>query len=228
MITKSGNIFFILFQIYYPQCDTCPPNFNLSVYCTADSVSGSITFASMRKLKTSEMGRLSPEAFREAPKQDVVVVLDNVRSMHNVGSVFRTGDAFRIAGIHLCGITAVPPHREIRKTAIGAENTVDWKYFKETSDAVFSLKAEGYRVYGIEQTDNSVSLQDIKFPGGKIAFVFGNEIDGVKSEVLEICDACIEIPQIGTKHSLNISVSCGIVLWEYSRLRLPDLPASHP
>lgn len=177
----------------------------------------------MRKLKTSELGRLSTEEFKAASKFPVMVVLDNVRSMHNVGSVFRSSDAFRCSGIYLCGITACPPHREIRKTAIGAETSVDWRYFEDTREAVLNLREKGYKIFGIEQTENSVQLQDMDFKGGKVAFVFGNEIDGVLADVLEICDACIEIPQLGTKHSLNISVACGIVLWEYARLRVQQL-----
>lgn len=177
----------------------------------------------MKKLRTSELNRLSTEQYKKSDKMPVVVVLDNVRSMHNVGAVFRTSDAFRISKLYLCGITACPPHREIRKTAIGAETSIDWEYYESATLAVTKLKAEGYRIYGVEQTRHSVELQDISFESGKIAFVFGNEIDGVSEEVLEICDECIEIPQLGTKHSINISVACGVVLWEYVRLRFPQL-----
>lgn len=143
--------------------------------------------------------------------------------MHNVGSVFRSSDAFRVQKILLCGITAKPPHRDIAKTAIGAEKSVSWNYYHETIDAVKELIADGYTIFAVEQTHNSIHLQDINFPSGKIAFVFGNEIDGVLEEVLELCNSCIEIPQAGTKHSLNISVACGIVLWEYARLQLSRL-----
>lgn len=181
----------------------------------------------MKKLKLNELNRLSTEAFIESEKLPYVVVLDNIRSMHNVGSVFRTSDAFRATELFLCGITASPPHRDITKTAIGAEKSVKWSYCKETVDVLKKLKAENFTVIAIEQTSVSQPLQDISWPGGKVAFVFGNEIDGVKEEVLELCDLCIEIPQIGTKHSLNISVACGIVLWEFVRLRLPALGSLH-
>ncbi|MBS3913687.1 MAG: RNA methyltransferase [Bacteroidetes bacterium] len=174
----------------------------------------------MRKLKLKELGRLSTEEFKSVEKLPYVVVLDQVRSMHNVGSVFRTADAFRAEKIILCGITGQPPHREITKTAIGAEKSVSWEYAAKTTDALRHLKALGYHIYAVEQTDRSQSLQDIIFSGGKVAFVFGNEIDGIEQEVLEICDSCIEIPQAGTKHSLNISVACGVVLWQYASSRL--------
>lgn len=174
----------------------------------------------MKKLRLSELNRLSTEDFIQSEKLPVVVVLDNVRSMHNVGSVFRSSDAFRVQKIMLCGITATPPHRDITKTAIGAEKSVAWRYYEKSKAAVEELIADGYTIFAVEQTRNSVHLQDINFPSGKIAFVFGNEIDGVLEEVLEICNTCIEIPQAGTKHSLNISVACGIVLWEYARLQL--------
>jgi 23S rRNA (guanosine2251-2'-O)-methyltransferase len=177
----------------------------------------------VRKLKTAELGRLTAEEFGQAAKLPYVVVLDNVRSMHNVGSVFRTSDAFRAEKIFLCGITGIPPHREIRKTAIGAERVVAWEYAASTVDCVRHLKENGYTILGIEQTDRSVQLQDIKTDSGKVAFVFGNEIDGISAEVIEICDACVEIPQAGTKHSLNIAVACGIVLWQYAQSRLLHL-----
>ena len=179
-----------------------------------------VLFCCVKKLKLSELNRLSTEAFHEAEKLPYVVVLDNVRSMHNVGSVFRTSDAFRSQHIHLCGITACPPHRDITKTAIGAEKAVAWTYSPKTVVVLQLLKAQGYMIFAVEQTRESQSLQDINWPGGKLAFVFGNEIDGVSEEVLEICDVCIEIPQAGTKHSLNISVACGIVLWQYAQSRL--------
>lgn len=179
-----------------------------------------VLFCCVKKLKLSELNRLSTEAFHEAEKLPYVVVLDNVRSMHNVGSVFRTSDAFRSQHIHLCGITACPPHRDITKTAIGAEKAVAWTYSPKTVDVLQLLKAQGYMIFAVEQTRESQSLQDINWLGGKLAFVFGNEIDGVSEEVLEICDVCIEIPQAGTKHSLNISVACGIVLWQYAQSRL--------
>jgi len=169
----------------------------------------------MRKLKLSELNRISVEDFKHAPKTPVVIVLDNIRSMHNIGSVFRTADAFRIEAIYLCGITSTPPNKEIHKTALGATDSVDWKYFEKTEDAVGLLKSENYTVYAIEQAEGSVSLDNLTIPvTGKIAIVFGNEINGVGEEVIKCADGCIEIPQYGTKHSLNISVSAGIVVWE--------------
>lgn len=169
----------------------------------------------MRKLKNEELGRLTNEEFRSAEKLPVVIVLDNVRSMHNVGSAFRTGDAFAVDRIALCGITAQPPHREIHKTALGATDTVDWTHHGSTLEAIGQLKAEGYRVFAIEQADESTSLEEFELPEGqKIALVFGNEVFGVEEEVVQQADGCIEIPQFGTKHSLNISVSIGVVLWD--------------
>lgn len=174
----------------------------------------------MRKLKLDELGRVSAEEFKSTEKNPVVVVLDNIRSMNNVGSAFRTCDAFAAEQLFLCGVTAQPPHREINKTAIGAQDTVDWKYFEKTEDAVSELKNQGYKIYGVEQTDKSVMLNQMTYPENeKVAFVFGNEVFGVSDEVLPLLDACIEIPQYGTKHSLNISVTVGILLWDYvSRL----------
>lgn len=171
----------------------------------------------MRKLKLAELGRLSTDEFKASKKLPCAIVLDNVRSMHNVGSVFRTSDAFRMEKIYLCGITGTPPHREISKTAIGADKSVDWEYFEQTKAAVQKLLAENYTVYAIEQVVDSVSLKSVNWPQGKVAFVFGNEIDGISQEVLEICNQCIEIPQLGTKHSLNVSVSAGIILWDYTK-----------
>jgi 23S rRNA (guanosine2251-2'-O)-methyltransferase len=161
------------------------------------------------------LNRKSVDEFHKSDKQPIVVVLDNIRSMHNVGSVFRTADAFLLQGIYLCGYTPQPPHREINKTALGATETVAWKYFPTTTGAVQLLKEEGYRVFAVEQAENSVLLQNINIPGAeKIAVVFGNEVDGVGDDVLLLCERCIEIPQSGMKHSLNISVAAGIVLWE--------------
>jgi tRNA G18 (ribose-2'-O)-methylase SpoU len=162
-----------------------------------------------------ELGRKSVEAFKQADKNPVMVVLDNIRSMHNVGSVFRTADAFLIEGICLCGYTPQPPHRDIQKTALGATETVDWMHFEETVAAVEQLKTKGYQVFAIEQAEGSISLE--KFQSNhyeKIALVFGNEVEGVDAEVLKACHGCIEIPQLGMKHSLNISVAAGIVLWK--------------
>lgn len=168
-----------------------------------------------RKLQNEELNRLSTEEFRQAKKLPVVIVLDNVRSLNNVGSVFRTSDAFRIEKIYLCGITATPPNREIHKTALGAEETVRWEYQPDTLPVIQCLQEEGYKVYAIEQTENSLSLENVRLsPEEKTALVFGNEIRGVQQEVVDISQGCIEIPQFGTKHSFNISVSVGIVLWQ--------------
>jgi 23S rRNA (guanosine2251-2'-O)-methyltransferase len=166
-----------------------------------------------------ELNRKSVNEFRQAEKTPVVVVLDNIRSMHNVGSVFRTADAFLIRAIYLCGYTPQPPHRDIHKTALGATETVEWRYFGATVDAVKALKGDGYTVYAVEQTENSVPLQ--AFGGGveRLAVVFGNEVTGVGEEALAQCDGGVEIPQWGMKHSLNISIAVGIVLWELVRGR---------
>ncbi len=170
----------------------------------------------MRKLSMDELGRKTVAEFKEAKKNPVVVVLDNIRSMHNVGSVFRTADAFLIEAICLCGYTPQPPHRDIHKTALGATESVDWLYLPTALEAVQQLKENGYKVYGIEQAEGSISLENFsKQPGDKIAVVFGNEVEGVNEQVLKYCDGCIEIPQSGMKHSLNISVAAGIVLWEF-------------
>ena len=175
----------------------------------------------MRKLKNEELPRLSVDDFKEADKMPLVVVLDHVRSSNNVGSIFRTSDAMLVRKICLCGITAVPPDKEIHKTALGAENTVDWEYFKTTEEAVEQLKAEGYTMIAIEQVEGSIPLQDyLPEPGEKLALIFGNEVKGVQQQVVNICDRTIEIPQFGTKHSFNIAVSAGIVLWElYNKLK---------
>ena len=169
----------------------------------------------MRKLANAELGRLSVEEFKAADKTPVVIVLDNVRSLHNIGSVFRTADSFLLEGIYLCGITAQPPHREIHKTALGATDSVDWQYYAETKQAIDHLKERGYKIVAIEQADKSVSLDQFHVARNEgIALVFGNEVSGVGEEVVQLADACIEIPQFGTKHSLNISVSAGIVVWD--------------
>ena len=160
---------------------------------------------------------MSLAEFKEADKQPLVVVLDHVRSLYNVGSVFRSSDAFRISGVCLCGITARPPHPEIHKTALGAEESVDWRYFERTEDAVSWLKEAGYTVLAVEQCEGSTMLQDFRRqPGRKYAVVFGNEVKGVQQQVVDSCDGCLEIPQYGTKHSLNVSVTAGIVLWHLS------------
>lgn len=176
----------------------------------------------MKKLKTHELGRVSPEDFAGQSKHNVVLVLDNVRSMHNVGSTFRTADAFAIEKIYLCGVTATPPHREINKTAIGAQDTIDWEYAKESRDCISLLKEAGYKICIIEQTDQSIPLQEVRFhQDEKIAFVFGNEVFGVSDDILPLADTAIEIPQFGTKHSLNVSVSIGVVCWDYVSKVLP-------
>ncbi|MDE5575406.1 MAG: RNA methyltransferase [Bacteroidales bacterium] len=171
---------------------------------------------SEHRLKTmQELGRMSVDRFKESEKFPLCVILDNVRSMHNIGSCFRTCDAFRVEKLFLCGITAVPPHREIEKAALGATLSVDWEYCGEASQVVERLKAEGYEVYAVEQVHGSIPLQDFRPGAGrKIAFVFGNEVEGVAQEVVDACQGALEIPQFGTKHSLNISVSAGIVLWQ--------------
>lgn len=171
---------------------------------------------SEHRLKTmQELGRMSVDRFKESEKFPLCVILDNVRSMHNIGSCFRTCDAFRVEKLFLCGITAVPPHREIEKAALGATLSVAWEYCAEARQAVEKLKAEGYAVYAVEQVHGSIPLQDFKVQAGKkIAFVFGNEVEGVAQEVVDACQGALEIPQFGTKHSLNISVSAGIVLWQ--------------
>ncbi len=172
-----------------------------------------------RKLLIEEMGRLSPDEYRKAEKIPFAVVLDNVRSLHNVGAVFRTADAFRLESLYLCGMTATPPNQEMHKTALGAELVVDWQYFKETTETVAQLQQSGYKVFAIEQAENSISLQEfirseIKITDNKIAIVLGHEVFGVQQEVIDLSDGCIEIPQYGTKHSLNVSVTAGIVMYE--------------
>lgn len=168
-----------------------------------------------RKLKITELNRISAEEFKKADKLPLVVILDNVRSLHNIGSVFRTSDAFRVECIYLCGITATPPHPEIHKTALGAEFTVDWKYVNNAVEAVDNLRQEGYVVFSVEQAENSIMLENIQLEQGKrYAVVLGNEVKGVQQEVIDHSDGCIEIPQYGTKHSLNVSVTAGIVIWD--------------
>lgn len=177
----------------------------------------------MRKLKITELNRLSVDEFKQSDKMPLVVVLDDVRSLHNVGSVFRSSDAFRVESIYLCGITAVPPQPEIHKTALGAEDTVEWKYFKQTTDAVASLKAKGYTVFAIEQVEGSIMLDELALaPDGKYAVVLGNEVKGVSQAVVDACNGCIEIPQYGTKHSLNVSVTAGIIVWEFAKRLLHE------
>ena len=172
----------------------------------------------MRKLRTIEMHRMTVEEFQAAEKLPLVVVLDDVRSLYNVGSVFRTCDAFRVEKVCLCGITATPPHTEIHKTALGGEDSVAWQYFATALEAVGQLHREGYRVCAVEQTEGSTMLQHLQVKeGARYAVVFGNEVKGVHQEVVDQCDDCLEIPQWGTKHSMNVSVTAGIVLWEFCK-----------
>lgn len=172
----------------------------------------------MRKLLNSELERKTIEQFRISEKSPFVIILDNVRSQSNVGSIFRTADAFLTKAIYLCGITAKPPHREIQKTALGSTESVAWKYFPKTIDAIYKLKEEGHIIIGIEQVEGSIALNDFKVETGKkYALVFGHEVNGVDQEVLNSCDFCVEIPQFGTKHSFNIAISAGIVLWELNK-----------
>ncbi|WP_321309797.1 RNA methyltransferase [Marinifilum fragile] len=169
----------------------------------------------MRKLKNSELDRKSIEEFKASDKTPIIIVLDNVRSLNNIGSVFRTSDALLIEAVYLCGITATPPHRELHKTALGAEDSVQWEYFKNTEDAVAKLKENGFDIYSVEQAENSISLENFEIDASKkYALIFGNEVKGVQQKIVDASDGCIEIPQFGTKHSFNISVSCGIVLWD--------------
>lgn len=173
----------------------------------------------MRKLSITELHRISAEEFKQARKLPLVVVLDNVRSLHNIGSVFRTADAFRIECIYLCGITACPPHPEMHKTALGAEFTVSWQYVENTVQAVDNLRAQGYVVYSVEQVEGSTMLDELTLdPARRYAVVLGNEVKGVQQEVVDHSDGCIEIPQYGTKHSLNVSVTAGIVMWDLFKL----------
>jgi tRNA G18 (ribose-2'-O)-methylase SpoU len=175
----------------------------------------------MRKLKNSELNRLKIDEFKAAEKIPLVVVLDNVRSLNNVGSVFRTSDAFLVERVFLCGITATPPHKEIHKTALGATESVDWTYAERAEDLLKELRSQGYVIISVEQAESSVPLNQFHpFKGRKYAIVFGNEVKGVQQAVVDLSDICLEIPQFGTKHSLNISVSCGIVLWDlFSKFR---------
>jgi tRNA G18 (ribose-2'-O)-methylase SpoU len=175
----------------------------------------------MRKLLNKELGRKTIDQYRSSEKAPFVVVLDNVRSQNNVGSVFRTADAFLVEKLILCGITATPPNPDIRKTALGATESVPWEYFKSTTEAIAELKQKDYMIIAIEQADQSYELQDFGLEKNrKYALVFGHEITGVNQEVIDMCDYCIEIPQFGTKHSFNIAVSAGIVLWEMNKKRL--------
>ena len=167
----------------------------------------------MRKLSMDELNRISKDDFEQADKLSIIIVLDNVRSLSNVGAFFRTADAFRIGELFLCGITACPPHREIHKTALGADETVKWRYFDTTEAACQALKTEGYKIFAVEQVVGSVPLQDFGFES-HTAYILGNEVEGVGEEALSYCDGAIELPQAGTKHSINVSVCAGIVMWK--------------
>ena len=168
----------------------------------------------MRKLKNSELERISVDNFKSSKKTSIIIVLDNVRSALNVGSAFRTSDAFRIEKIYLCGITSTPPNKEIRKSALGATDSVSWEYSDKTEELILKLQKDGYLICAVEQVENSVMLNDFQSTEKPLVVIFGNEVNGVQQSVINLCDACIEIPQIGTKHSLNISVSIGVVIWD--------------
>ena len=168
-----------------------------------------------KKLKNSELGRSDIQTFKNQKKNPIIIVLDNVRSLHNIGSIFRTADAFAIEKILLCGISAQPPHREINKTALGATDSVEWEYYSQTEQAIEAVKKKGYHIMAIEQTSNSTLLNQLKVKSGqKIALIFGHEVNGVAQEIVNLADSVVEIPQSGTKHSLNISVCAGVVLWD--------------
>lgn len=171
-----------------------------------------------KKLQTDQLGRISADEYLQMKKSPIIVILDNVRSLHNIGSIFRTSDAFRLESVYLCGICATPPHKEIHKSALGAENVVPWKYYQETMQAIIELQANNYELIAIEQTQHSISLEKfIIDPAKKYALVFGNEVKGIQQEIIDLCTHSVEIPQFGTKHSFNVSVSAGIVLWEWYR-----------
>ncbi len=178
----------------------------------------------MRKLSMDELNRLNEEEFKRKEKFPLVLVMDNIRSMHNTGSIFRTADAFRLEKLCLCGITATPPNREIEKTALGATRSVDWEYYKKTKDSVLELKRQEYAILAIEQVEGSASLQTFQpEKDKKYAVVFGNEVKGVQENVLKLCDQFLEIPQYGTKHSFNVSVTAGIVVWDFYSKLFPEL-----
>jgi len=175
----------------------------------------------MRKLSMEELGRKSVEEVKQSEKTPVIVVLENIRSAYNVGSVFRTSDAFLVEAIYIIGYTSQPPHKEIKKTALGAEESVLWKHFATSAEAIDSLRADGYSVFAVEQAERSFKLNAIGFePEEKIAVIFGNEVAGVEQSTISLCDGCIEIPQLGMKHSLNIATAAGVVLWELVRTRI--------
>lgn len=174
-----------------------------------------------QKLTMEDLNRITPEEFKEVKKNPVIAVLENIRSAYNVGSVFRTADAFLLEAIYITGYTCTPPHKEIKKTALGAEETVAWKHFENATKAIEELKQNGYKIYAVEQIVNSSMLHQTAFDATeKIAVVFGNEVSGVEEETIKLCDGCLEIPQMGTKHSLNIATAAGVVLWEIVRTRI--------
>ena len=178
----------------------------------------------MRKLSMDELNRKSVDDFRQADKMPVIVVLENIRSAYNVGSVFRTADAFLLQGIYICGYTARPPHKEIKKTALGSDEAVNWAHFTNAAAAIEQLRADGYKVFAVEQAQDSIALQQFnRQQQDKTALVFGNEVTGVEQSTILLCDGCIEIPQMGTKHSLNVSVAAGVVLWEMIRQHISAL-----
>jgi len=182
----------------------------------------------MQKLSMAELNRKSVEEFKRSRKIPVIAVLENIRSAYNVGSVFRTADAFLLDAIYITGYTCVPPHKEIKKTALGAEETVDWKHFANATEAIKDLREEGYKVYAVEQAKNSHMLQQVDFKSDeKIAVIFGNEVTGVEQDTILQCDGCIEIPQLGMKHSLNIATAAGVVLWEIIRGRISQASVEH-
>lgn len=166
-----------------------------------------------RKLKLDELNRDSLVDYQKKDKLPIVVILDNIRSLNNIGSFFRTADAFSLTKIYLCGITATPPHREIQKTALGATASVEWEYCNSTEIAIDQLRAENYKIYAVEQTENSISLEQFEYDNENIALIFGNEVNGVEQQAIDLSDGSLEIPQFGTKHSLNVSISAGVVLW---------------
>ncbi len=172
----------------------------------------------MQKLSMDDLNRISPEEFKLQKKAPVIAVLENIRSAYNVGSVFRTADAFLLEAIYITGYTCTPPHKEIKKTALGAEDTVAWKHFASAGEAILALKENGFKIYAVEQVANSTALQNLLLtPRQKVAFIFGNEVSGVEAGTIALCDGCVEIPQFGTKHSLNIATAAGVVLWEATR-----------
>ncbi|HRX95069.1 MAG TPA: RNA methyltransferase [Chitinophagaceae bacterium] len=177
----------------------------------------------MRKLSMDELGRKSVEEFKESDKNPIIAVLENVRSGYNVGSLFRTGDAFLLEAIYICGYSPYPPHKEIKKTALGAEDTVAWKHFKKTNEAIDELRENGYKIFAAEQAEGSIALHQFHFePDEKVAIIFGNEVTGVEQSTIALCDGCVEIPQMGMKHSLNIATAAGVVLWELVRKHIAN------